>query len=532
MSEIAQQTSLLAEITKDNKLQNQLLEKVVGIQTTEQQDDSIGELSDTIKKESKDQQNQQQENNRQTITQRFKDRLTQSKLFQGLQKTFSSIGSGIQNTFSKFISPLKTAIEPLKLGLAAVPLIIFLTGAIAFLNSELWTKTKDILAEKLPIVIENVMNFAKDVIAAFTNIGESFQTFLNNPNLETLNNLFSDGGTIALGLAALITLFAPFKVLRFGLGLPFLLGKKFVGLFKKGGFLSETFKKLTKSTKGADAANLTKKGGVISKFTGLFAKGGFLATQFASLTTSIKSIGSKIKSFIGIPTGAEASKIAAGVKTATPKVGFLSKAFASARIVSKTAGPIALITTAAFSIFDTVAAGLEEAKDETTQALSPMKKAIEIFKASLAGLINSLTFGLLDIDKEDFTLDKSKLPTFLGGDADIFSFNPTAGMSRSRIENLLSGPLEDDDLSTLKNLIKRDDIQSEQKFAVLKRDLENAITNLEQRQKLLEDLDSAMSVGTSIVTNAPTTTISDSTTTVRPISGMDFLTSMAVAARN
>ena len=51
MSEIAQQTSLLAEITKDNKLQNQLLEKVVGIQTTEQQDDSIGELSDTIKKE-------------------------------------------------------------------------------------------------------------------------------------------------------------------------------------------------------------------------------------------------------------------------------------------------------------------------------------------------------------------------------------------------------------------------------------------------------------------------------------------------
>ena len=141
-------------------------------------------------------------------------------------------------------------------------------------------------------------------------------------------------------------------------------------------------------------------------------------------------------------------------------------------------------------------------------------------------------FGLLEIDKEDFTLDKSKLPTFLGGDADIFSFNPTAGMSQSRIENLLSGPLEDDDLNTLRNLIKRDDIQSEQKFAVLKRDLENAITNLEQRQKLLEDLDSAMSVGTSIVTNAPVSNISDSTTNVRPITGMDFLTSMAVAARN
>ncbi len=274
---------------------------------------------------------------------------------------------------------------------------------------------------------------------------------------------------------------------------------------------------------------MTAKGGVISKFTGLFAKGGFLATQFGLLTDSIKGIGGKIKSFIGIPTGAEASKIAAGV---TPKTSFLSKAFASARIVTKTAGPIALITTAAFSIFDTVAAGLEEAKDETTQALNPMKKAIEVFKASLAGLINSLTFGLLDIDKEDFTLDKSKLPTFLGGDADIFSFNPTAGMSQSRIENLLSGPLEDDDLNTLKNLIKRDDIQSEQKFAVLKRDLENAITNLEQRQKLLEDLDSAMSVGTSIVTNAPVSNISDSTTNVRPITGMDFLTSMAVAARN
>ena len=41
-----------------------------------------------------------------------------------------------------------------------------------------------------------------------------------------------------------------------------------------------------------------------------------------------------------------------------------------------------------------------------------------------------------------------------------------------------------------------------------------------------------MSVGTSIVTNAPVSNISDSTTNVRPITGMDFLTSMAVAARN
>ena len=524
MSEIAEQTGLLTQLTKDNKIQNQLLEKIVGIQTTEQQDDSIGKLSDTIEQQSRDQQNEEQETRRQSITQRFKDRLSQSKLFAGLQKTFTSIGSGIQNTFSKFISPLKTAIEPLKLGLAAIPLIAFLSGAIAFLNSELWTTTKDFLKEKLPTAIENVMGFGKDVLEAFKNIGESFKSFLKDPNLETLNNLFSDGGTIALGLLALITLFAPFRVLRFGLGLPFLLGKKFVGLFTKGGFLAQTFKKLTTSTKGADAAKLTAKGGVISKFTGLFAKGGFLATQFGLLTNSIKGIGGKIKSFIGVPTGAEASKIAAGV---TPKTSFLSKAFASARIVTKTAGPIALITTAAFSIFDTVAAGLEEAKDETTQALGPMKKSIEIFKASLAGLIDSLTFGLFDIDKEDFTLDKSKLPTSV---ADFFSFNPTAGMSEQRIQNLISGPIDDDDLTTLKNLIKRDDIQTEQKFKEIKRELENAITMLELRQRLVDE--GTMQVGTSIVTNAPTTTISDSTTTVRPISGMDFLTSMAVAARN
>ena len=158
MSEIAEQTGLLTQLTKDNKIQNQLLEKIVGIQTTEQQDDSIGKLSDTIEQQSRDQQNEEQETRRQSITQRFKDRLSQSKLFAGLQKTFTSIGSGIQNTFSKFISPLKTALEPLKLGLAAIPLIAFLSGAIAFLNSELWTKTKDVLAEQLPIVIENVMN--------------------------------------------------------------------------------------------------------------------------------------------------------------------------------------------------------------------------------------------------------------------------------------------------------------------------------------------------------------------------------------
>jgi hypothetical protein len=38
MSEIAEQTGLLTQLTKDNKIQNQLLEKIVGIQTTEQQD--------------------------------------------------------------------------------------------------------------------------------------------------------------------------------------------------------------------------------------------------------------------------------------------------------------------------------------------------------------------------------------------------------------------------------------------------------------------------------------------------------------
>ena len=53
MSEIAEQTGLLTQLTKDNKIQNQLLEKIVGIQTTEQQDDSIGKLSDTIEQQRK-----------------------------------------------------------------------------------------------------------------------------------------------------------------------------------------------------------------------------------------------------------------------------------------------------------------------------------------------------------------------------------------------------------------------------------------------------------------------------------------------
>ena len=52
-------------------------------------------------------------------------------------------------------------------------------------------------------------------------------------------------------------------------------------------------------------------------------------------------------------------------------------------------------------------------------------------------------------------------------------------------------------------------------FAVLKRDLENAITNLEQRQKLLED---AIQTQWNINRNECTDNISDNTTTVRPIS--------------
>ena len=132
----------------------------------------------------------------------------------------------------------------------------------------------------------------------------------------------------------------------------------------------------------------------------LFGKNGKLATNIAKIGAKITGAATALGAALGLTDDAATkSRKAAGIEKKGP--GFMSKAFQSARL-AKGAGLVGIVLTAGFAVFDTVTAGFEEAsrqldKENPDRAGSRFGRAIEVFKASLAGLVNSLTFGLFDI---------------------------------------------------------------------------------------------------------------------------------------
>lgn len=538
--ELVAQTGLLTQIAESVRKTNEMTQQNIVADDTSQ---SIDELKDSISKDNQDQKNLNQETNRQTFVERLKDRLGQSKLFGGLKDSIGTLGTKLGSAFTRFTAPLKDFLGSTVGKIAGFGLgtIASLAAALAFVNSDMFEKMIDFLAKKLPGIIEKFIGFFGQVRDAFAETNENLQSFLANPDLETFKGLFSDVGPIVKALGILLLILSPLTVLRLGKGALFLSFAALGGLFKKDGIIMRGINRLFgKADITKDVDNLTKKDGAFSKFKDLFGKNGKLATNIAKIGAKITGAATALGAALGLTDDAATkSKVAAGIEKKSP--GFMSKAFQSARL-AKGAGLVGIVLTAGFAVFDTVTAGFEEAsrqldKENPDRAGSMFGRAIEVFKASLAGLINSITFGLLDVSKEDFTLDKSKLPTFLGGDADIFSFNPGAGNVSSfqanteqMIADVMGGG--EGNLVELRRRLNQDNVQNETKFTQLKADLTEAVALLEQRQSLLEELDRGiMNTAAAVNVDASSSSVNNTQHTSRPIIPIDTLTNLALAAR-
>ena len=538
--ELVAQTGLLTQIAESVRKTNEMTQQNIVADDTSQ---SIDELKDSISKDNQDQKNLNQETNRQTFVERLKDRLGQSKLFGGLKDSIGTLGTKLGSAFTRFTAPLKDFLGSTVGKIAGFGLgtIASLAAALAFVNSDMFEKMIDFLAKKLPGIIEKFIGFFGQVRDAFAETNENLQSFLANPDLETFKGLFSDVGPIVKALGILLLILSPLTVLRLGKGALFLSFAALGGLFKKDGIIMRGINRLFgKADITKDVDNLTKKDGAFSKFKDLFGKNGKLATNIAKIGAKITGAATALGAALGLTDDAATkSKVAAGIEKKSP--GFMSKAFQSARL-AKGAGLVGIVLTAGFAVFDTVTAGFEEAsrqldKENPDRAGSMFGRAIEVFKASLAGLINSITFGLLDVSKEDFTLDKSKLPTFLGGDADIFSFNPGAGNVSSfqanteqMIADVMGGG--EGNLEELRRRLNQDNVQNETKFTQLKADLTEAVALLEQRQSLLEELDRGiMNTAAAVNVDASSSSVNNTQHTSRPIIPIDTLTNLALAAR-
>ena len=132
----------------------------------------------------------------------------------------------------------------------------------------------------------------------------------------------------------------------------------------------------------------------------------------------------------------------------------------------------------------------------------------------------------------------TKVPEEFGGTGgSIFSFNTDAGNKSSfqtnteqMIADVMGGG--EGNLAELKRRLNQDNVQNETKFTQLKADLTEAVALLEQRQSLLEELDRGiMNTAAAVNVDASSNSVNNTQNTSRPIVGMDFLTSMALAAR-
>ena len=212
------------------------------------------------------------------------------------------------------------------------------------------------------------------MIDSISGIGDDFKAFIENPSFATFGDLFKSGGTILLAITGLIALFNPFKTLKLLKGA---IGG-FVGLFTKGGAVTDGLEKQTKRMKGKGLFGGLKRG--LTSMMGAFSS---LGTSLMDMATGTKKdAAGRLRSTggRGVTGGAgPAGRFASG---AGRGIGAVAKGAA------KMIPGVGLIATAAFGIFDAVSAGLDEAKKETATVGS-------IARESVSGLLSGLTFGLV-----------------------------------------------------------------------------------------------------------------------------------------
>tara|TARA_A200000159_G_C7323483_1_gene339880 strand:+ start:235 stop:2118 length:1884 start_codon:yes stop_codon:yes gene_type:complete len=304
-----------------------------------------------------------------------KDEEQQNRMMRLFQNIKGGIGSLVDSVKDKAKAAKEKGFGFLKNLLIGGAII----AALAFLNSPYWEKTKVLIKEKvIPAIRYLYDNYITPFFDSITGIGESFTKFWEDPSWENFTKLFGDAGTIILGLGAVALLFAPLKTFAALKAV----ARGFIGLFTKGGAVTDGLEKQTKRMKGRRIF-----GGLRRGLTSLMGAFSGLGTSLMDMATGTKkdakgqlrTTGKKGLTGAGGPAG----RFASG---ATRGVGAVAKGAA------KLIPGVGLIATAAFGIFDAVSAGLNEAKKETATAGS-------IAKESVAGLLSGLTFGLVTQEK-------------------------------------------------------------------------------------------------------------------------------------
>ena len=254
-----------------------------------------------------------------------------------------------------------------------------IAGVLALLNSQYWEDIKTTINDSVIPALKTLYDdYVSPFFTSIGNISTSFKNMLEDPSWENISAFFGDTGTIALGIGALVLLLAPFKTLSLatkGIGLAI---TGFRAIFSSGGSIAT----------GLDAQGKRLTG---NKFLqGLRSGIGKLKNSFTSLGNSLTGAMGRGAQAVGRGARGAGSAVARAAGGATRAAGGLARGAAvAAKGALRFAGPIGLVATAAFGIFDGVRAGLEEAKNENATAGS-------IVKESVAGLLSGLTFGLVE----------------------------------------------------------------------------------------------------------------------------------------
>ena len=369
-----------SKVVEELKVQTTALNKLAGIVDTQQ---------DEIKKQGKDARrvaagqkayqtrmdNAAKTTDASEVEDQNQREKSQSKLLNAILKTKDGI-MGVGSTLGNFAKDkgkelggnIFGMLKKLAFGAAVAALL-------AFLNSEYWEKTKVLLADSIIPAIKTLYEtYLQPFFSSIGSISENFKNMLEDPSWENLTAFFGSAGSIVLAIGAVSLLLAPLKTLTFLKSAVNLLA----GSLGKGGAL-------VKALKG----QATKLGGT------KFVQG--LKDGITGLSKGLGNLGSRISGMAG--TGAKAvggaaraapGAIARGAGAVAKSAGGLARGAAvAAKGALRFAGPIGLVATAAFGIFDGVRAGLEEAKNENATAGS-------IVKESVSGLLSGLTFGLVE----------------------------------------------------------------------------------------------------------------------------------------
>ena len=271
-------------------------------------------------------------------------RLLEQKGFTKLKDGIVKLGKGFDSFFKGFKDKAKEggikALKGFAIGLALI-------GFLKFLQSPMFDKLSD--------GIKSLFGF-----------------------IDSMVEFLGPTGSIILGVGAIIALLSPFKTL----GLLTSVIGGFVGLFTKGGSVTEGISKSSKSLGKRGLFSGLKN--ATSRFTGLFSKGGFLSKGISGISGMFSKLpfggGGKL-------TGALSSGIGKFTGLFAKGGGLLSGLGAIGGTVARFAGPVGLAVTAAKGLYDGVTSGIEEYKES-----GDLGKSI---KEGFAGAASGLTFGLI-----------------------------------------------------------------------------------------------------------------------------------------